>query len=122
MDILPGGGFVPLLTRFLFGGGRDSEVSAEQLDLAFRDAENAAASGTLTLDQRSALSQQLREIRDKAAGQDDSMLSCAWIDLPDKHGLLYFGQLVTTPVGYTAPGDPDGFVHMWYGDPYHTGG
>jgi hypothetical protein len=43
-----------------------------------------------------------------------------WVDLPDKHGLIYFGQLVTTPVGYRAPGDADGLVHMWYGDPDHA--
>lgn len=56
------------------------------------------------------------------AGENDTMKTCEWIDLPDKHGLLYFGQLVTTPLLldgtlYRAPGDPDGFVHMWYGDP-----
>jgi hypothetical protein len=59
---------------------------------------------------------------DPAAGESDTMGSVAWIDLPDKHGLLYFGQLVTTPVGYTAPGDPDGLVHMWYGDPFRSDG
>jgi hypothetical protein len=59
---------------------------------------------------------------DPAAGQDDTMNSCIWIDLPDKHGLLYFGQLVTTPQGYQAPGDPDGFVHLWYGDPFRSDG
>jgi hypothetical protein len=50
------------------------------------------------------------------------MTSCAWIDLPDKHGLLYFGHLVTTPEGYVAPGDPDGFVHEWYGAPLRNDG
>ncbi len=59
---------------------------------------------------------------DPAAGQSDSMTSCVWIDLPDKHGLLYFGQLVTTPEGYSAPGDPDGYVHLWYGAPIRTDG
>jgi hypothetical protein len=59
---------------------------------------------------------------DPAAGQDDTMSSCAWIDLPDKRGLLYFGQLVTTPDGYRAPGDADGFVHLWYGDPFRSDG
>jgi hypothetical protein len=59
---------------------------------------------------------------DPAAGENDTMSSCVWIDLPDKHGLLYFGQLVTTPDGYTAPGDPDGYVHMWYGAPIRTDG
>jgi len=54
---------------------------------------------------------------DPAAGENDTVKTCVWIDLPDKHGVLYFGQLVTTPEGYSAPGDPDGFVHMWYGDP-----
>lgn len=57
-----------------------------------------------------------------AAGEDDNMTSCVWIDLPEKHGLLYFGQLVTTPAGYRAPGDPDGFVHLWYGDPFRSDG
>jgi hypothetical protein len=56
------------------------------------------------------------------ASQSDSMTSCAWIDLPDKHGLLYFGHLVTTPEGYVAPGDPDGFVHEWYGAPLRNDG
>jgi hypothetical protein len=55
---------------------------------------------------------------DPASGENDTMKACAWVDLPDKHGVVYFGQLVTTPDGYTAPNDPDGFVHMWYGDPY----
>jgi hypothetical protein len=59
---------------------------------------------------------------DPAAGQSDTMSNCVWIDLPDKHGLLYFGQLVTTPEGYTAPGDPDGFVHQWYGAPIRKDG
>jgi hypothetical protein len=59
---------------------------------------------------------------DPASGQDDSMSECVWVDLPDKHGLIYFGQLVTTPVGYTSPGDPDGYVHMWYGDPFRSDG
>ncbi|MEO7272562.1 MAG: hypothetical protein ABI211_11225 [Vicinamibacterales bacterium] len=50
---------------------------------------------------------------------NDSMMSCVWIDLPDKHGLLYFGFLATTPEGYTAPGDPDGFIHQGYGNAFH---
>ena len=48
------------------------------------------------------------------AGTGDSMHSMVWIDLPDKHGLLYFGMLVTTPSGYSAPADPEGLVHMGY--------
>jgi hypothetical protein len=59
---------------------------------------------------------------DPASGQNDTMYDCVWIDLPDKHGLLYFGQLVTTPEGYSAPGDPDGYVHMWYGNPFRQDG
>jgi hypothetical protein len=59
---------------------------------------------------------------DPAAGESDTMSSMAWVDLPDKQGLIYFGQLVTTPVGYKAPGDPDGLVHMWYGDPFRLDG
>ena len=59
--------------------------------------------------------------QDPASGENDTMKSGVWIDLPDKHGLVYFGQLVTTPDGYTAPNDPDGFVHMWYGDPASKG-
>ena len=51
---------------------------------------------------------------DLGAGTGDTMSACAWVDLPDKQGLLYFGQLVTTPAGYSAPGDPDGMVHMGY--------
>jgi hypothetical protein len=49
-----------------------------------------------------------------AAGTGDSMRSVVWIDLPDKHGLVYFGMLVTTPTGYTAPNDPQGYTHMGY--------
>lgn len=55
-----------------------------------------------------------------ASNSDDTMSSCVWIDLPDKHGLLYFGQLVGTPQGYTAPGDPDGLTHQWYGAAFHN--
>jgi hypothetical protein len=50
---------------------------------------------------------------------NDTMSSCVWVDLPDKQGLLYFGQLATTPEGYTAPGDPDGFIHQGYGNAFH---
>ena len=49
----------------------------------------------------------------------DTMCSCVWVDLPDKHGLLFFGQLATTPEGYTAPGDPDGLIHQGYGNAFH---
>lgn len=51
----------------------------------------------------------------KLANDQDTMSSALWIDLPDKHGLLFFGQLATTPEGYAAPGDPDGLTHVWYG-------
>ena len=50
---------------------------------------------------------------------NDTMCSCVWVDLPDKHGLLFFGQLATTPEGYTAPGDPDGLIHQGYGNAFH---
>jgi hypothetical protein len=59
---------------------------------------------------------------DPASGVNDTMTACVWVDLSDKHGLLYFGHLVTTPEGYTAPGDPDGYVHMWYGAPLRNDG
>ena len=49
------------------------------------------------------------------SSSDDTMSSAVWVDLPDKHGVLYFGQLASTPEGYTAPGDPDGLTHQWYG-------
>jgi hypothetical protein len=49
------------------------------------------------------------------SSDQDTMSSALWIELPDKHGLLFFGQLATTPEGYTAPGDPDGLIHSWYG-------
>jgi hypothetical protein len=53
------------------------------------------------------------------SNSDDTMHSCVWVDLPEKHGLMYFGTLATTPEGYSAPGDPDGYVHQWYGSAYH---
>lgn len=49
-----------------------------------------------------------------AVGTNDGMSSWVWIDLPDKHGLLYFGQLATTPTGYVAPYDADGLIHRGY--------
>jgi len=53
------------------------------------------------------------------ASSNDTMSSMVWVDLPDKHGLLYFGQLATTPEGYTAPGDPDGLIHQGYGNAFN---
>lgn len=49
------------------------------------------------------------------ANDHDTMSSALWVDLPDKHGLLFFGQLASTPLDYIAPGDPDGLAHAWYG-------
>jgi hypothetical protein len=51
---------------------------------------------------------------------EDTMSSAVWIDLPDKHGVLYFGSLASTPEGYVAPGDPDGLAHQWYGSAFDT--
>lgn len=51
------------------------------------------------------------------AEQLDDTSSCVWVDLDDKHGVIWFGQLCETIPGYTATGDPDGFVHFGYGDP-----
>jgi hypothetical protein len=53
-----------------------------------------------------------------ASTADDNTNVTAWIDLPDKHGILYFGTLVRSPDGYFAPGDPRGLAHRWYGDPF----
>jgi hypothetical protein len=57
-------------------------------------------------------------------GSDPAVLmdNCAWltwVDLPTRRGVIYGGQLVRTPSGYTAPGDPDGYVHQWYGSATH---
>jgi len=49
------------------------------------------------------------------SSSDDTVQSAVWVDLPDNHGVIYFGQLASTPAGYTAPGDPDGLTHQWYG-------
>ena len=57
---------------------------------------------------------------DSSTAENDQVRWGVWIDTPTKHGVLYGGQLVRTPLGYTAPGDPDGLVHMWYGDPSHA--
>jgi hypothetical protein len=49
-----------------------------------------------------------------AVGTSDGMATALWVDLPDKHGVLYFGSLVRTPEGYNAPYDADGLVHRGY--------
>lgn len=54
------------------------------------------------------------------AVEDDTTASAVWVDTGTHHGLVFFGQLATTPIGYTAPGDPDGYVHCGYGDPEHA--
>jgi hypothetical protein len=43
----------------------------------------------------------------------DTMGACAWIDLPDKHGVVYFGQLATKVEGVTYANDT--LPHVWYG-------
>lgn len=55
------------------------------------------------------------------AVEDDTTASAVWVDTGSKHGLLFFGQLATTPIGYVPPGtDPDGYIHCGYGDPEHA--
>ena len=46
----------------------------------------------------------------------DTMSAAAWVDLPTKHGVVFFGQLVTTIPGY-AYGGGDTMTHVWYGPP-----
>ena len=67
-------------------------------------------SGGITLE----AGQKIWSSQNVGMGTNDTMCSFAWIDLPDKHGLLYFGQLATTPTGYTAPYDADGLIHRGY--------
>lgn len=56
---------------------------------------------------------------DSATAESDNVIWACWIDTPTKHGLLFGGYLCTTPTGYTAPGDADGYVHKWYGNYVH---
>lgn len=44
----------------------------------------------------------------------DTFGGCSWIDMPTKHGLVYFGAMAEPPdSGYTYPnGDP--YPHVWY--------
>jgi hypothetical protein len=49
-----------------------------------------------------------------SVGESDGMSTAVWVDLPDKHGVLYFGSLARTPEGYTAPYDEDGLIHRGY--------
>jgi hypothetical protein len=44
----------------------------------------------------------------------DMMSACAWIDLPNKHGVVFLGQLSTAITGY-AYGGGDTVPHFWYG-------
>jgi hypothetical protein len=56
-----------------------------------------------------------------SVGELNRTQSAVWIDLPDHHGLLVMGYLAINPYDYLdAPGDPDGYVHVWYGDPSHA--
>jgi hypothetical protein len=51
------------------------------------------------------------------ANEVDSLSGAVWINTATKKGVVFFGQLTTTPAGYTPPGtDPDGMVHAWYGN------
>jgi hypothetical protein len=52
--------------------------------------------------------------------EDDTTTGSVWIQAGGEWWLVVFGILVTTPEGYRAPGDPDGLVHTWYGDPEHA--
>lgn len=51
--------------------------------------------------------------------EEDSASGAVWVDTPTKHGLVFFGQLITTPTGYTPPGGSQ-WVHAWYGNPTHA--
>ena len=51
------------------------------------------------------------------AEQVDETATCSWINLPDKHGVVWLGQLCDVIPGYKAPNDPDGLPHYGYGDP-----
>lgn len=51
--------------------------------------------------------------------EEDSAAGGVWVDTPTKHGLVFFGQLITTPSAYTPPGGSQ-WVHAWYGDPTHA--
>ena len=44
----------------------------------------------------------------------DMMSAAAWIDLPNKHGVVFLGQLSTAIQGY-AYGGGDTLPHFWYG-------
>jgi hypothetical protein len=44
----------------------------------------------------------------------DWMDTCAWIDTPTKHGVLFLGQLVDTIEGYPYP-NGETKTHLWYG-------
>ena len=43
----------------------------------------------------------------------DTMTGAAWIDLPDKHGVIFFGQLATKLEGFKYENDT--LPHVWYG-------
>lgn len=43
----------------------------------------------------------------------DTMTSTVWIDLPDKHGVVFFGQLATKLDGFNYVNDT--LPHVWYG-------
>lgn len=60
-----------------FALGRPPSVPSEQLDLAFKDIENAAANGSLTLEQRQVMADFLRRVRSEAAGKSGGQ---QWVD------------------------------------------
>jgi hypothetical protein len=57
------------------------------------------------------------EVASYWAEQLDETATCSWIDLPDKYGVVWFGQLCDVKPGYSAPNDPLGLPHYGYGDP-----
>jgi hypothetical protein len=56
------------------------------------------------------------------SAEHNSIKGMNWIDLPDKHGVLFMGVLIGNEPGYytTEAQDPDGLVHFWYGVPNHA--
>jgi hypothetical protein len=58
---------------------------------------------------------------DPASGGENDQMHCGtYVQTATKEGYLCFGQMTATPTGVTAPGDPDGLYHVWYGDTLHA--
>ena len=57
---------------------------------------------------------------DAAVGENDTCKWAVWIDTPTKHGILFGGQLTRTPDDYVSDKDPNGLLHMWYGNSEHA--